>query len=504
MARLQRMRGNILHAAVRSTVLSGAALLTAGTIAVTPIQQVPHMSAQAIGHSVSTAAVDLTANAFDLYGQVFKSTVTNLQSDVQSYFELGLFPLLRQVLTNQVGTMTGLIDALGDSGRALVTTLTQKTPSYLGAALGDLGKANVEAALNNLQLAIVAPIMAVINPVGTLPTALGNLISQPLQSVINIAKDLPNLLLNLGLGVIGPVAAGLGAVGAAVQHVINAVAAGNLGKLVTAVIQAPATIADGIFNGGYGPNLGALLGIDIPGYSIFGGGLFGGGATVPGGGVIAGTLQSLVSIVKSLLNDISPQTKTPAAATAAVTTTTKSASDVASLPTTTAATVALSAAATAKATGTTATTDKATTDATDPTDAKSETKSDPKTDATKTDASADATKTGSTAEGTDAKSDSSTGDAKAGTATGSSSSSSSSGASGSTSDSSSGSTGEGTKTTTSGSKGSHSGSSKSGSDSSSTGSASSSTGSSTKGTHSKGSHAKGSHSKGSSKTHHAA
>lgn len=470
--------------------------MTAGAIAVTPIQQLPHIQVQAISHSVSTAAVNLTGNAFDLYGEVLKTSVTNLQSDVKSYLDMGVFPVLRQILTNQVGTMTGLIDALGDSGRAVVTALTQQAPSYIGAALGDLGKANIEGALNNLQLAIVLPIMAAINPLGTLPTALGNLVSQPLQSIINIAKDLPNILLNVGLGVIGPVAGGLGAVGAAVQHVINAVKAGNLGKLATAVIQAPATIVDGILNGGYGPNLGALLGINIPGFNIYGGGLFGGGASLPTGGTISGTLQSLVAIVKSILNDITPTKAAAAAKAAATTATTKAVSDVASVPSTTATTVALSTAATLKATGTT--TDKVTdktpatssSDATPDaaTDTKTETKTETKAD-TKTDASADATKTGSTGDSTDAKTGSST-----------NSSSSSSDSSSSSSSSSS----DGTKTTTSGRKGRHDGSGKSGS-SSSAGSSSSDAGSSTKGTHSKGSHSKGSHSHSGSKSkHHAA
>ena len=202
-----------MHAAVRSSVLSGATLLTAGAIAVAPIQPMAHMpSIPSISHAMSTAAVNLTSSPFDLYGQVLGTAVGNLQADVKSYMEMGLFPILRQVLTNQVGTMTGLVNALGDSGKAVVTALTTKVPGYLGAAVGDLGKANIEGALNNLQLAILLPVMAAINPIGPLPKALGNLISQPLQSMINIANDLPNIMLELGVGLIGPVAGTLGAV----------------------------------------------------------------------------------------------------------------------------------------------------------------------------------------------------------------------------------------------------------------------------------------------------
>jgi len=178
-------------------------------------------SLPSISHAVSTAAVNLTSSPFDLYGQVLKTAAGNLQADVKSYLDMGLFPILRQILTNQVGTMTGLVNALGESGKAVVTALTTQVPGYLGAAVGDLGKANIEGALNNLQLAIVLPIFAAINPIGPLPKALGNLISQPLQSVINIANDLPNIMLALGVGLIGPVASTLGAMGTATQNVIN-------------------------------------------------------------------------------------------------------------------------------------------------------------------------------------------------------------------------------------------------------------------------------------------
>lgn len=507
-----------MHAAVRSSVLSGATLLTAGAIAVTPVQPLAHMpSLPSISHAVSTAAVNLTSSPFDLYGQVLKTAAGNLQADVKSYLDMGLFPILRQILTNQVGTMTGLVNALGESGKAVATALTKEVPGYLGAAFSDLGKANVEGALNNLQLAIVLPIFAAINPIGPLPKALGNLISQPLQSVINIANDLPNIMLELGVGLIGPVASTLDAMGTATQNVINAMKAGDLGKLATAVIQAPATVIDGLLNGGYGPNLGALLGLNIPGFNIYGGGLFGGGATVPGGTTIAGTVQAIVAVVKSILNDITPAK--PAAA--AATTTTKAVSDIAAVPSTTATTVTLSTAAATKAGATdTASTDKvkatgstseSTGPATEGTTKAGETKAG---ETTGTDGKAtDSASAGGTKPGDSKTGDSKTGDTKTGdTKTGSSSSSSSSGSSSSSSSSSSGS--DGTKTTTPGRKG-HQG--KAGSDSGSsagagTGSSSSSSGSASgsdsgaKGGSTKGGSDKGSHtgSKSKSKSHSAA
>ncbi len=493
-----------MHAAVRTSVLSGATLLTAGAIAVAPIQPAAHMpSIPSISHAISSAAVNLTSSPFDLYGQVLGTATANLQADLKSYMEMGLFPILRQVLTNQVGTVGGLLNALGDSGQAVVTALTTQVPGYLGAAFNDLGKANVEGALNNLQLAIVLPIFAAINPIGPLPKALGNLISQPLQSVINIANDLPNIMLELGVGLIGPVASTLGAMGTATQNVINAVKAGDLGKLATAVIQAPATVIDGLLNGGYGPNLGALLGLNIPGFNIYGGGLFGGGATVPGGTTIAGTVQAIVAVVKSILTDITPAKP---AATAATTAATKAVSDVASVPSTTATTVTLSTAATTKAVTTDTATDEVKTTGTT---AEGTTKAGGSTTDGTGSATDSGTKTGtSTGSATDSgtktgtKTGTSTGSAtdsgtKTGTGSGSGSSTSNSDSS-SSSGSASGS--DGTKTTTPGRKG-HQG--KPGS-SSGSGAASGSTSGSTSGSASgsdsgakagsdKGGSAKGSH-----------
>ncbi len=54
---------------------------------------------------------------------------------------------------------------------------------------------------------------------------------------------------------------GLGAAGAATQNVIDAVRTGDPRQVVNAILTGPATILDGVLNGGFGPDLGPPLSV---------------------------------------------------------------------------------------------------------------------------------------------------------------------------------------------------------------------------------------------------
>ena len=63
------------------------------------------------------------------------------------------------------------------------------------------------------------------------------------------------------VGLLGPLISGTGAVGTALQDIINS---DGLEQLVSNFIGAPGTVIDGVVNGGYGPNLLPLLTDFIP------------------------------------------------------------------------------------------------------------------------------------------------------------------------------------------------------------------------------------------------
>jgi hypothetical protein len=75
--------------------------------------------------------------------------------------------------------------------------------------------------------------------------------------ILGVDEEEAAQFLALGaLGFAGPLISGTGAVGTALQNVINS---DGLGELVTNLIGAPGTVIDGVVNGGYGPNLQSLL-----------------------------------------------------------------------------------------------------------------------------------------------------------------------------------------------------------------------------------------------------
>ncbi|HEX5142267.1 MAG TPA: hypothetical protein VFW21_00210 [Mycobacterium sp.] len=337
-----------MQAAIRSSVLSGATLLTAGVVAVAPVHPLPQL--EAAGHAASSAAVHLTSSVIDYYQQVLSSTGTNLQTLFDTAKDIGPFPILQQVGANQLAALTGVVDALGEAGGRLANSLNTTATNYMKAASAALADGNIEDALNNVLMAVVAPLLAAVdltNADATLLPSLETAFSQPLQNTISVIKNLPEIVLELGVAVIGPLASGIGGFGAAVQNILDAAHSGDLGKVATAVLEAPATMFDGLVNGGYGPNIGPLVGLDIPGFNIYAGGLLGTGGVVAGGSALYGTIGTLQSLIKELRAWITPEKATTTkalAATSAVSAISASltTAEAATVPATGATTVTLS------------------------------------------------------------------------------------------------------------------------------------------------------------------
>ena len=82
----------------------------------------------------------------------------------------------------------------------------------------------------------------------------------PIAELLGIDSELAASLPLASLGIVGPVISGGGATGLAVQNLIDALGDDNpLEAFTLAIINAPATIIDGIVNGGYGPDLASLV-----------------------------------------------------------------------------------------------------------------------------------------------------------------------------------------------------------------------------------------------------
>jgi hypothetical protein len=103
-----------------------------------------------------------------------------------------------------------------------------------------------------------------------------------------------------------------GAVGPAIQDVIGAVGWGNTQNILNALIAGPGIVLDGFLNGGYGPNLAALV-VSMPpippSVDVLAGGILSRGAIISPTKVI---LPGPIAVVLTQRNQIATATDPPA------------------------------------------------------------------------------------------------------------------------------------------------------------------------------------------------
>ena len=331
---------------------AGVAFVGASVIAAAAVTPMPEIHLPDVQlPSIHVADVDLAAlaNPIELYTQVFQTALANTNTLIENTVP---GQLLNQILQNQVRSGAALLSGLSTAGGGIAAAATQ-VPAALVTAVNQLTAGNVEGAVNTLlgvPLAVAAPAL-------NLLPVLGTVLTQPLTNLVNVINAFtrdPQLTLLAVSGFITPLISAPAAAAAAIQNVVNAVGTGDLGAVVNAVFTAPATIADGILNGGYGPNLGPLAGFpDGSGLIVKAGGLLASSnITVDENGNLVVTTGGPFYAIQQVLKMITDAIKPPAPA-----------ATIASLPSATAATVTLTT-ATAPATKTT---DTATTpDATAP------------------------------------------------------------------------------------------------------------------------------------------
>lgn len=423
-----------MHTAARPFASVGVSLAGAAAIAVAPVMaptvstQIHHMEAQ-----LERAAVHLTAapNPFEAYAQAFNNTVASLQTIVSTAQTNGPTPILTAALNNQLAALQDLLklvsspgsvkvdpspqpavpfasappllNALGSTLGQIGTNLTTAVPPLLAAAVNDLAKGNVADATNQLLLvglnalipltnllgpginSIAYPLQGLVSAIDKLGP-LGVIAANPLQNAVNVLNTLnqgfgglqpSNALVIVG-GLLGPLIQAPAALGAAVQDVIDATRTGDLGKVATALVSIPATVLNGVLNGGYGPDLSTVIDTGLPGVPLYAGGLLTSFGINIGDGPLGftvnlpGPVAALQLLQKLVADALKPPPVTTAKTAAAATTAPVAANTV---PAADATTIALPAATVVKAVPA-----KAATDTTQPAD-----QTTTKTDTTKTD-----------------------------------------------------------------------------------------------------------------------
>ncbi|MGV0793427.1 hypothetical protein [Mycolicibacterium sp. XJ1819] len=174
-------------------------------------------------------------NVASLISEMFPTTLTgglinpgNILMALPPWTVPGVIPTLQ-------GLVTQLLDQLG-GGEMMATALVEE-PRQIEDAFNSLAFLGTQILVTLAQ--IPAPIVA---------------------PILGVPEEEAAALLAVGsVGLLGSLISGTGATGAAIQNVVNALGSGDIGGVLNALIGAPATLIDGVVNGGYGPNLSPLL-----------------------------------------------------------------------------------------------------------------------------------------------------------------------------------------------------------------------------------------------------
>jgi hypothetical protein len=200
--------------------------------------------------AVASAEVALTAaaNPIEQWAQVIQQAFVNGGVLAQNW-AANPVPILRQLLTNQLGYGEQIAVSLQNSVNALVGYLTPGTSfglwETLNKALTEIASGQIYTGTNTLFEAAIGLVIGPAFPV------LG-LLQIPVEMAKNFADVvavLPNAVLGLGLGAIGNVAGVVAAVGLIGQNVVDALSTGDIIGVFNAIVGAPATLVGAVLNG---------------------------------------------------------------------------------------------------------------------------------------------------------------------------------------------------------------------------------------------------------------
>lgn len=311
------------YAAAMPTAVTQDAAVAAAAALATPLAGTPSAATPSAGTPSATDTDPLA---------IYQQVLTKAQAAIEKLKKTASkteYPILNQLLANQTALVNGIIngavagewkegkaadfspiwtqiqaalDGLDSAGiEANVTAaLSDQLPKLLEAVSTSLSSGDVEGAMNNLLLAVVTPVYSVIKPTkaggGVVPTLVKLLnvplnagliaagaipnadiaaaISTPISNAIKVNNVIGSDFAYIGMGIISPVAGGIGGFGRGVQNVIDALGTNDLEGALTALVQAPAITLDGFLHGGYGPSVGGLVGFN--GVRVVSGGLLGG------------------------------------------------------------------------------------------------------------------------------------------------------------------------------------------------------------------------------------
>ena len=301
-----------MQEAVRPHIKAGVALVGASVIAASMVSPAPDIQLPDLGPALHGAQLGLTAvtNPLEVYERVFGDAINNIGTLADNAMP---GQVLQQLLTNQLDSLDTLGGALGTAVEGIGTSLAG-LPAVVETAAGQLAAGDIVGAANTLLL---FPVELVFSVAGDVLPAVETVLLQPLQNLQNIISTFLTLNLETELllgGFVAPLISTPAAAAVALQNIVTAALSLNPLAVASAIVTAPAIVADGLLNGNYGPDLGPLVGSPFP---TFAGGLLASPDLIenPDGTFITVTGGPFASIQEALemLADALGATTTPAA-----------------------------------------------------------------------------------------------------------------------------------------------------------------------------------------------
>ncbi|MDZ4233332.1 MAG: hypothetical protein U1C73_06150, partial [Dietzia sp.] len=334
----ERMAGQATTAPrVNRYLVAGAAMVCAGAIAVNPvaptIAALPDVQQQSVQLAAWTNPI--LEEPLALWGKTFTDSFTQVGA-IGAAVTADPFPILNQIVENQIGHLKVLIGAKAASGQRRGTGILgaaesvgrsiDDLPVRLQAAAAFLAQGDVTEALvevNTWALRLLEAVAFPLVPVFAIPGAMFDAAGRVFDALVTRGA-----IADISKWLMAPPLSVAFALANVVDQVIRSAKAGDIGEVFTAVINAPA-IAVGAFFNGYQP----MFGYDEAGEPILSPEFF------PGVFSAGGTLDALfVQLPKKIAEALAPPVVTPPATT-----------PVTTPPTTTATLVTLEAPAAADA-----------------------------------------------------------------------------------------------------------------------------------------------------------
>lgn len=235
-----------MQVAVRPRLAVGASLVAASALLISPIS--PSAPANIQVPAISSAMVDLAAstNPIQQWGDVIGGVVNNVVG-IGSAVVVDPAPILRALLTNQLGYAQTVVSSLGALGDSMGTLITEVVPAELKKMVTALSQGNTVGAANAVNNMIASLVFSAFPamPILSIPVKM----AETLVRALTAATDMFTVLLSLAVGVVSPVQALVEAVGDQSQALINAIGAGDPLAALGAIINTPGVLAGAVLNG---------------------------------------------------------------------------------------------------------------------------------------------------------------------------------------------------------------------------------------------------------------